>query len=254
MAGDGWDDSGEVCDSEVQRYNKQARGEYEKLMKEFEFRCERSAAMYYSEAAGLNAWVFYVVLAGAVGAGIVSLYQFLNAVVGLQLLSNTTLYIALFIVCLCVGCLAGTEKLQPFMKERQQLYISAAATWQELAMRTRSYRIQMDNPKHYGIEKYAEFYNDLIKAREAVCAKVCSSQAHYEKFLEPETLFRRLWKKQELYRKFLELQDQGLSDPEDLQEAETLWTTLMKQKRVMFGCCCFVLCMILSVPCLFFGC
>ena len=109
----------------------------------------------------------------------------------------------------------GSMKILPSFSRRQQLHVTAAAAWQKLAMKTRSYRIQLDNPK-LDVGTYAKWYLDVISAREKLCTIVAVPQSTYTLYSDPRTVMGAMKNRRLMYLKYLQLEDLDKDDMEDI--------------------------------------
>ncbi|CAL1535810.1 unnamed protein product [Lymnaea stagnalis] len=148
-------EDGVAADSDYNTYRIQTRGEYEELMTEFEFRCKRSAMINNHEASSYERIVYWTELVAALlGAVSVStlgmwLLHWQSSVTSLasfaQLGSLGVLGLAIAFIIELLS--KGGERIIPSFSKRAEAHIKAGAAWQRLAQKTRSYRIQLDNPK-----------------------------------------------------------------------------------------------------------
>ncbi|BFZ08989.1 hypothetical protein BsWGS_12028 [Bradybaena similaris] len=203
---------------EYESYKLQTRGEYEELMIEFEFRCRRAAMMNYHEASNYDQKVYRMELVAAL-LGTVSL-----TTIGAWLLQKQTDswfsnisklggvgvvgVVAAFIIEMMSK---GSTRIIPSLSRRAQAHVTAGASWQALALKTRSYRIQLDNPK-LDVPVYAEWYLDLITQREKLSSMVCIPQPTYIKFNDPSLVFQPLKQRRHLFLRFLELEKMDADD------------------------------------------
>uniref|UniRef100_A0A0B6Z9G8 SMODS and SLOG-associating 2TM effector domain-containing protein n=2 Tax=Arion vulgaris TaxID=1028688 RepID=A0A0B6Z9G8_9EUPU len=210
--------NGELVEEEYDQYKLQTRGEYEELMIEFEFRCRRAAMMNYHIASNYDRKVYKMELVAAL-LGTVSL-----TTVGAWLLQQNTDFSFINLSKLggfgIVGIVAaffiellgkGSTRVIPSFSRRAESHVTVGAAWQTLAKKTRSYRIQLDNPR-LDVPVYAEWYNDLITQREKLCSQVCIPESIYQLYNDPNRVFHPLKERRQMFLQFMELEKMDSGD------------------------------------------
>ncbi|CAG5131187.1 unnamed protein product [Candidula unifasciata] len=223
------DRRGEPSVEEYQQYKLQTRGEYEELMIEFEFRCRRAGMMNYHESSKYNLKVYYMEVAAALlgAVSLTSIGAYFMQSQGTEWFSNMGKLggvgvVGAFIIELMSK---GSARIIPSLSRRAEAHVTAGASWQALAQKTRSYRIQLDNPK-LDVPVYAEWYHDLITQREKLCSAVCIPESTYRKFNDPALVFKPLKRRKHLFLQFLELERM---DDDDFMERKTVPGTSHKK-------------------------
>ncbi|GFN84518.1 hypothetical protein PoB_001102400 [Plakobranchus ocellatus] len=214
-------EGGHIDENEYSKYKQQTRGEYEDLMMEFEFRCRRAAMMNYHEASrhDNNAYRLEILVAFLGTVSVSSIFAWFlpgNSWLTSPSTGNLSRLGTLGIVGVTGAGLLhllskGSSRIIPSLSKRAETYVGAAAAWQRLAQKTRSYRIRLDNPK-LDVPDYADWYEGLIAERERLCVMAVIPQTTYDKFNNPRLVYHTMRQRRQMFLQYLQLETSDLDD------------------------------------------
>ncbi|XP_055883312.1 uncharacterized protein LOC106072044 isoform X1 [Biomphalaria glabrata] len=206
-------------ETDYYKYRLQTRGEYEDLLTELEFRSRRMAVINNYEAAAYERKAYWTEIIAALlgafsvtglGIWLAQLQSTITSVVAFVQLG--TLGIFGLMVAFVVQLISkGSERVLPSFSKRAESHIKAAAAWQRLAQRAKSFRIQLDNPK-LDISTFAEWYEQLIEQKEKLSSTIIIAQSTFNLLDDPKKVFAEMKKQRQMFLQYLALEHMDAKD------------------------------------------
>ncbi|KAK7102661.1 uncharacterized protein [Littorina saxatilis] len=194
--------------------NEQLRREFDNLFADMEFRSKRSALMNYHEAERYDNRSHMVqmisTVVGALGvSGIAA-----SVAKTKQVAANSAGVAGVLALPLCAILQFfsnGSTTLAPTLAEKAKVHTEAGAGWQRIARLSRVYRLQLkllpDDELNSGV--LTAWYREVVEATEEVSKLMPIRADTYIKFEQPETVKVRLDKRENLLKKYKDLEVNG---------------------------------------------
>ncbi|GFN84516.1 hypothetical protein PoB_001102200 [Plakobranchus ocellatus] len=212
---------GERGNIEHFEYEQSSKLKYNKMMMEIEFQCEKEAMMNNYEASGLSKKPRIVEIiedlsdtmsASSVEEWLLSSSSEPSSLPSENFTSNR--YVRMFAVegAACLSyLLKSSSRFILFFRQQAETYVAAAAAWQHLAQKTRSYLIRLDNPE-LDVSDCADLYEVLIAEQKQVHGMSVIPQATREIFNDPKLVLDTIKQQRQVFQQYLQLEASDLEN------------------------------------------
>ncbi|KAH9492983.1 hypothetical protein Btru_022818 [Bulinus truncatus] len=206
-------------ESDYFKYRLQTREEYEELMMEFEFRSRRMAMINNFEASVYERKAYW----SEIIAAFLGTFSVTSLGIWLAQLQSTITSIATFVQLGSLGILGlivafiiqliskGSERILPSFSKRAEAHIRAGASWQRLAQKAKSFRIQLDNPK-LDVNTFSDWYDQLIDQKEKLSSTVIIAQSTFKMLDDPKKVFASIKQQRQMFLQYLALEKMDAKD------------------------------------------